>query len=225
MKQKTKCYFSIFSEVLILLLQIFCLFMYTQIYGNRKNYTKFMKEIKSFIDINKLDPNYMKKFEKVFGDEWKEFIQIGSNFVKFMYMTFFNFLVGIILIVGVIVNSCSICDKRSRNRIGIGPLVLFSISSIVTSIELIYSIFGEKTSLDLSEDDLKKFEPKKKLIEDNLNEVKSTVLSLRIYLVIVVATSGIQLLLTIFIKSNVRVSSITQTLNSENNEILTNENE
>jgi len=99
------------------------------------------------------------------------------------------------------------------------------ISSVVTIIEFIYSIFGEETILDLSEDDLKKFEPKKKLIEDNLNEVKSTVLALRICLVIVIPTSVIHLLLSLFIKCNVRVSSITQTLNSENNEILTNENE
>ena len=221
MKPKTKCYISLILSVLILLPQIFCLYMYSYKELNRKNYKEFMKEIKSFIDINKLDPNYMKKFEKVFGDGWRQFIDLNAKFFIDLLLVPINFCVGIILIVGVIINSCSI----GRNRIEIASLVFFSISSIVIFIELIYSIFGEKTSLDLSEDDLKKFEPKKKLIEDNLNEVKSIVLTLRICLIIVITTSVIQILLSLFIKNNVRVSSITQTLNSENNEILINENE
>ena len=221
MKPKTKCYISLILEVLILLAQIFFLYIYSYKDLNRKEYIKFMKEIKSFIDINKLDPNYMEKFEKVFGDLWRQFIKINSKTLIGLLVAHINFLVGTFLIVGVIINSCSIC----RNRIEKVSLVFFSISSIIAFIELVYSIFGEKTSLDLSEDDLKKFEPIKKLIEDNLNDIKKEVLTLRICLIIVVTTSVIQLLLSLLIKNNVRVSSITQTLNSENNEILTNENE
>ena len=217
MKQKTKCYISLILEILILLSQIFFLFMYSYKDLNRKDYIEFMREINYFIYSRKLDPNYMKKFEKVFGDNWDHNKLIKFNMpIMGWFTAFFNFCVGGTLISGVMVNFFSVCE----NKVEIASFVLFSISSIVIFIELIYSIFGEKTNLDLSEDDLKKFEPIKKLIEENLNDVKKTVLALRICLVIVITFSVIQILLTLFIKNKVRVSSITQTLNSENNEIL-----
>jgi len=120
MKQKTKCYISLILEILILLPQIFCLFMYSYKDLNRKDYIEFMKEINNFIDSNKLDPNYMKKFEKVFGSEWKYYIKFNLPIMGW-FMAFCNYCVGGALISGIIINFFSVC----KNRVEICSLFLF----------------------------------------------------------------------------------------------------
>ena len=207
MEKKKKSYIPLILELLILLVQIFFLYKYIYKYATRNDYQKFMREINSFIQYKKLDPNYMKKFEEVFGKDWNMLI---SNYSaqSFYLVTPINIQVGICLILGVIIDFLSVCKNNSK----IVPLFLFSCSSIVILIELAISIFGEKTKLDLSEDELKNFDYNLNLIQENLDDLKRTVFTLRIYLVILIATSIIQFLLSLFIRNNIKASS---TLNND----------
>ena len=175
MKKKTKCYISLILEVLILLVQIFFDCIYTYKNGFRKDYSGFMNEVNRFIDFEKF-PNYKKKFEKVFGDDWNEFFSFNPIIRVFISSVIFLSL-GLSFFGGVIINFFSVCKNRTINV----SLLLFLFCSIDILGLIAYSIFGEKTDLDLSEEDLKKFKSILELINKNLNEVKRTVSDIRFY--------------------------------------------
>ena len=81
---------------------------------------------------------------------------------------------------------------------------------MVALLELSNYLFSSKSSLDLSKDDLEKFQKIINLIEEKLNEVKRRILILTIYSAILVISPILHFLFSYLIKKNVNAPAPVQ---------------
>ena len=179
----------IFLEVIFLLGQIYILFNYMEINYSRYNYREFMEKINSYISKNKLDNDYTKRFEDVFGKYWDN--AASGRGIIYFFISITHFCIGITLIIGVIMNFISACNNEGK----IVPFCLFSYALVIAFFEFYNSFFEEKSDLKISQSELlEKFSPFLVEIQKNLDEVKNRILKLRIFTSILVVSSIFHLL-------------------------------
>ena len=140
---------------------------------------------------------YKDKFESVFGHYWDNAATgIGLGFFG---LTIIHFIVGFETFIGLFINAISIC-KNSKYSC---HFFFFVYPLMVALLELSNYLFSSKSSLDLSKDDLEKFQKIINLIEEKLNEVKRRILILTIYSAILVISPILHFLFSYLIKKNV----------------------
>ncbi len=95
----------------------------------------------------------------------------------------------------------------SKNKIQYGSIVFYSYIFIIGIFELVITIANEtRTELDLTEKEIEAFKEIREFIEDNLTFVKTRVILLRFYSVLVIVTSFFLSFLNIYFNRRIKRS-------------------
>ena len=201
---------NIISQLIIYFFLIIILFGYYEKFSSRFKYKNFMDSVKQQINKNNLDSNYIVKFEKVFYNYDKGFLE--KNFM-FIIIISIEVVIVVFSLVGIIINIIAIFFNKKMIFISI---FIFCIILRIKIYVLYNSFFNEKKSIDLSDDEINKFGEFKKEIKDNLHSVTIRIFFLRIYSFLLIICSFGNIFLSIILFCNIKKEE--ENVNNANNE-------
>ena len=190
---KTKKIILLILLIIVSIIQLYSIGDYCRNSSTRYEYKDFMQNISSYIDKNDLDQNYLGELQKVFG-VYDENSGLGNG-MGIIITLIVECFVGLLSIVGIILN----CISLFLNKKIYAQIFLFIYNIIVGCFELYIAIFEEKTEINLTDSQLKEFKEMRKVIEENLDSVKTRVIYLIVYSALLFATSIVQILFNVYI--------------------------
>ena len=204
--------FMIFS-----IIQLYSIGDYCRKYSSRYEYKDFMHNIRYYIYKNGLNENYHDELQKVFGVYTDN--SGLANGMDILITLIVQGLIGILTIVGIILN----CISLNLNKKIFAQTFLFIYIIIVGCFNLYIAIFEEKTKINLTDAELEEFKEMRRVIEKNLDSVKTRVLYLTVYSALLIVTSIAHIIVNVYIiKQNKKLDFVNYRENIINNPIIEN---
>ena len=215
----------IILQLLIYIIKVIILIEYYRKFRTRFKYKKFIDSLKEYIKKNNLNINYIEKFEKVFFHYDNGVLEKNFNFLIIILIEAF---IIVFSLVGIIINIMAIYYNRKMVFIS---YCFFSIIFFIEIYAIYFSLFIEKDSLDLTDNEINEFGEFKKEIETEIYSVYIRILFLRIYSFVLLICSLGNIFLSFILFCNIKNEEKTEIIENKGNnqlkielELINNEN-